>query len=91
MEHGGDDAGGVETGVGIHGGGRSLFDIGVRQEQGAEFQTTVEQAVRRQELCDMRTETADRAFLNGNQNGMLAGKARDQSGTARSGNGCSTH
>ena len=70
----GDDAFGVEAGLGIHGVGRVLIDENVRQHHRADLEPAVEHAVLGERLQHIGAEAADRAFLDGEQHFVLAGE-----------------
>src|SRR5438552_16620895 len=72
VEHLGDDALGVEAGMGIHRVRRIMVDELVGQDHRAHPQTAVEHAVVGQRLHHVRTEAADRAFLDGEQHLVVA-------------------
>src|SRR5271163_3735652 len=63
----GDDAFGVEAGLGVHGVGRVLVDVQVRQHHRTDFKAAIERAVFGERLHDEGAKAADRAFLDGEQ------------------------
>ncbi len=68
----------VEARFGVHDFGLGLFHPDVGHHQRADLQAVVEQAFGGEELHDLAAETADRAFFDGDQHLVVAGKLADE-------------
>src|SRR6201984_2361732 len=85
LERRGDDAFGVQAGLGIHRRGRVLVYEDVGQNHGAHFEAAVEHAVGGERVPQLRGKPADGAFLDGDEPLVLAREPKEQFGIERLG------
>src|SRR5262249_25747953 len=74
----GDDAFGIQAGLRIHRCGRVLVYEDVGQHHGAHFEAAVEHAVGGERLQHMRGESANGAFLDGDEHLVLAREPKEE-------------
>src|SRR5215469_14986600 len=77
LERRGDDAFGVQAGLGIHRRGRVLVYEEVGQNHGAHFEPAVEHAVGSERVQHMGGKAADGAFLDGDEHLMFAREPKE--------------
>ena len=77
-EHCGDDAGGVEAGLLVHGLRLVVLDEAVRQHERAHLEALIEQPLAREIMQDLRAEASDRTFLEGDEHLVVACKLPHQ-------------
>src|SRR5215471_6947652 len=85
LERRGDDAFGVQAGLGIHRRGRVLVYEDVRQHHWAHFEAAVEHAVGSERVQHVGGEAADGAFLDGDEHLVFAREPKEQVGIERLG------